>query len=96
MRAGQRVILYGSDAAAVAEEWRDVAEQYQSAFEPNELCVYCYSNHSENLLTVPLQILLNFVTCRPNVAFEHLFDQLLVWFVHIHDFSFFFNNPRYS
>ena len=31
MKAGQRVILYGSDAAAVAEEWRDVAKQYQSA-----------------------------------------------------------------
>ena len=33
MRAGQRVTLCGSDAAAVAEEWRHVAEQYQSAIE---------------------------------------------------------------
>jgi hypothetical protein len=30
MRQGRRVTLYGPDPAAVAEEWRDVAEQYQS------------------------------------------------------------------
>jgi hypothetical protein len=38
MSAGQQVALSGSDAAAVAEEWRDVAKQYQSAFE-RTLCV---------------------------------------------------------
>ena len=36
MRAGQRVTLCGSDAAAAAEEWRHVAEQYQSAIEQKE------------------------------------------------------------
>ena len=35
-------------------------------------------------------ILLNSVTCRLNLAFDHLFDQLLVWFVNIHESSFFF------
>ena len=94
MRAGQRVILDGSDAAAVAEEWRDVAKQYESAFETNGSCVYCYTNHFKDLLTIPLQILLNSVTCRPNVAFDHFFDRLLVWFVYIHDFLFFlFQQP---
>ena len=54
IRAGQRVILCGSDAAAVAEEWRDVAKQYQSAFEQNESCVYIVKeNYSEVLLTIP-------------------------------------------
>jgi hypothetical protein len=33
MSAGRRVTLYGSDPAAVVEEWRDVAEQYQSALD---------------------------------------------------------------
>jgi hypothetical protein len=42
MRAGQLVALSGLDAAAVAEEWRDVAKQYQSALE-RTLCVYCYT-----------------------------------------------------
>ena len=32
MKAGVRVTLYGPDPAAVAEEWRGVAEKYQSAF----------------------------------------------------------------
>jgi hypothetical protein len=32
MKAGVRVTLYGQDPAAVAEEWRGVAEKYQSAF----------------------------------------------------------------
>ena len=31
MRAGQQVLVSGSDAAAIAEEWRYVAKQYQSA-----------------------------------------------------------------
>ena len=35
MKADQRVILYGSDVATVAEEWRNVAEQYQLAIEHN-------------------------------------------------------------
>jgi hypothetical protein len=34
-----RVNLYGSDPAAIAEEWRDVAEQYQSALERKKSCV---------------------------------------------------------
>jgi hypothetical protein len=33
MRAGQQVALCGSDTAAIAKEWRNVAEQYQSALE---------------------------------------------------------------
>jgi hypothetical protein len=33
MSTGRRVTLYGSDPATVAEEWRDVAKQYQSALE---------------------------------------------------------------
>jgi hypothetical protein len=37
MRAGQRVTLHGPDPAAVAKEWRDVAEKYQSAFERKRL-----------------------------------------------------------
>jgi hypothetical protein len=36
MRAGQRVILYGPDLAAVAEEWRDQAKQYQWMLPDNE------------------------------------------------------------
>ena len=43
MRAGQRVTLHGPDPAAVAKEWRDVAEKYQSSFERKRLCVYCYA-----------------------------------------------------
>ena len=38
-------------------------------------------------------MLLNSITCRPNLALDHLFDQLLVWFVHIHDSSLFFQQP---
>jgi hypothetical protein len=34
MKWGQRVTLHGPDPAAVAKEWRDLAKQYQSAFEP--------------------------------------------------------------
>jgi len=30
MRAGRRVTLYGPDLAAIAKEWRDVAERFQS------------------------------------------------------------------
>jgi hypothetical protein len=30
MREGRRVTLYGPDPAAVAKEWRNVANQYQS------------------------------------------------------------------
>ena len=33
MKAGKRMALIDSDPAAVAKEWRDVAEQYQSAFD---------------------------------------------------------------
>ena len=33
MSTGRRVTPYGSDPATVAEEWRDVAKQYQSALE---------------------------------------------------------------
>ena len=36
MREGRRVTLYGSDPAAVAKEWRDVAEQYQSVLPDDE------------------------------------------------------------
>ena len=43
MRAGQSLTLCGSDAAAGAKEWRDAAEQYQSAIEQKKLCVYCYA-----------------------------------------------------
>jgi hypothetical protein len=38
-------------------------------------------------------MLLNFVTCRPDPVFDHLFDQLLVWFVYIHDSSLFIQQP---
>jgi hypothetical protein len=35
MREGRRVTLHGPDpqVAAIAKEWRDAAEQYQSAFD---------------------------------------------------------------
>ena len=33
MKEGGRVTLYGPDPAAVAKEWRDVAERYQSVFD---------------------------------------------------------------
>jgi pyruvate-formate lyase-activating enzyme len=36
MRAGGRVTLYGGDPAAVAEEWRDLARQYQSMLPDDE------------------------------------------------------------
>ena len=36
MREGRQVTLYGSDPAAVAKEWRDVAEQYQSVLPDDE------------------------------------------------------------
>jgi hypothetical protein len=36
MREGQRVTLYGSDPAAIAKKWRDVAEQYQSVLPDDE------------------------------------------------------------
>ena len=42
MKAGQRLDLCDSDPAAVAKEWRDVAGQYQSAFD-RKSCVYCYT-----------------------------------------------------
>jgi hypothetical protein len=43
MEAGHRVKLRGTGQAAVAKEWRDVAEQYRSAFEQKKSCVYCYT-----------------------------------------------------
>jgi hypothetical protein len=43
MSTGRRVTLYGSDLAAIAEEWRDVARQYQSVLERRNLCVYHYT-----------------------------------------------------
>ena len=46
MKAGRRVILYGSDLATVAEEWRDVAKQYQLAFEQKNWWVYCLTDYS--------------------------------------------------
>ena len=39
INAGRRVTLYGSDPATVAEEWRNVAERYQSALE-RKICVF--------------------------------------------------------
>ena len=97
MRAGQRVTLHGPDPAAVVEECRDVAEQYQSAFERKKSCVHSllYEITPRILLTItiPLQMLLNSVTCRPKVAFDHLFDQLLFWFVYIHEPSLFSQQP---
>jgi hypothetical protein len=36
MRAGRRLTLYGSDPAAVAEEWRNLAKQYQSVLPDDE------------------------------------------------------------
>ena len=36
MRAGRRLTLYGPDPAAVANEWRDVAKQYQSVLPDDE------------------------------------------------------------
>ena len=38
-------------------------------------------------------MLLNLVTCRPNLAFDHFSDQLLLWFIYIHDSSSFFQQP---
>ena len=34
--AGQRVTLYGPDLATVAEEWRNLAKQYQSMLPVDE------------------------------------------------------------
>ena len=39
MSVGQQVALCGPGAAAVAEEWRDVALQYRSALDQKKLCV---------------------------------------------------------
>jgi hypothetical protein len=36
MKTGRRVVLRGPDLAAVAQEWREVADQYQSALPNNE------------------------------------------------------------
>src|SRR6266404_9466740 len=55
-------------------------------FDRGNLCFYCYTR----LLHILLQILLNSVICRSNLAFNHLFDQLLAWFVYIHDSSLLF------
>ena len=44
MSTGRRVTLYGSDPGAIAEEWREVARQYQTALERKKLCVYCYKS----------------------------------------------------
>ena len=52
MRAGQWLTLSGSDAAAGAG-WRYVAEQYQSAIEQNESCVYSYTNYSKVFVDDP-------------------------------------------
>ena len=38
-------------------------------------------------------MLLNSVTYRPNFAFDHLFDQLLLWFVYIHHSPLLFQQP---
>jgi hypothetical protein len=86
----QRITLWGPDPAAVAEEWRGVARQYQSAVERKKIVrSLLYKITPRILVTIPLQMILNFVTYRPNLAFDHLFDQLLVWFVYIHDSSLF-------
>ena len=52
-----------------------------------------YKITPSTLLTIPLQMLLNTVSCRPNVAFDHIFDQLLVWFVYIRDCPLLFQQP---
>jgi hypothetical protein len=33
------------------------------------------------------QMLLNSITCRPNLAFDRLFHQVIVWLINIHDSS---------
>ena len=101
MSAGQRVTLYGSDPATVAEEWRDVAKQYQLTLENgnNRAFIVTRTNNlkiitSRIFLTIPLQILLDSVTCR--LGPDHLFDQLLVWFVYIPDSPLFPTTLDYS
>jgi hypothetical protein len=42
---------------------------------------------------IPLQMLLDYVTCRPDIAFDHLFDQLLVCFFYTYGPSLFFQQP---
>ena len=56
MRAGQLLTLCGSDAAAGAKEWRDVAEQYQSAIEQKESCVYFTQNSSSKVFVDDPQV----------------------------------------
>ena len=36
MREGRRVTIYGPNPAAIAKEWRNVAEQYQSVLPDDE------------------------------------------------------------
>jgi hypothetical protein len=45
------------------------------------------------LLTIQIQMLLNSVTCRLNLAFDYLFHQLLVWFIYIRGSSLSFQQP---
>ena len=55
MRASQRVTLRGSDAAAVAEEWRDIARQYQLAIRPI-VRLLLYKITPRFLLTIPTSV----------------------------------------
>ena len=57
--------------------------------------LFAIQNCCKDLVDDPASdaILLNYVTCRPNLAFDHLFHQLLVWFVYIHHSSLFFQQP---
>ena len=51
--AGRRVTLYGSDPAAVAEEWRDVTEQYQSALGRKDSAFIVIQNWSKVFVDDP-------------------------------------------
>ena len=56
-----------------------------------DLCVFILV-HSRISFTILLQTLLNSITCRANLAFDHL-DQLFTWFVYVYDSPLHFQQP---
>jgi hypothetical protein len=92
MNLDRQVTLCGPNPAAVAQEWRNVAAQFQKALEQEKSYVI---RHTPKILltTILVQMLLNFHHLPTQLALDHFFDQLLVWFVYIYDSSLFFQQP---
>jgi hypothetical protein len=94
-KAGRRVTFSGPNLVAVAEEWRNVAKKYQQVLEdrPKKSCVIVIQITPMILLMNPLQTLLKSVTCRANLGFDHLLDQLFGRFVYVYDSPLHFQQP---